>query len=199
MKEIRLFIFILLFGNCNNQVDNSSTYEVQYKTGLTAPFFFENDWSYPSLTAKADDGTFDNGYGEKISAKDTLHLLHTAAIVTLFDSLYKEDTERLDCNDCQIDFGEAFLVKDSLLLSFEDVTPVAYDNLQIHIVNNTFSSTFISGSPVVGKRHYQFDKQELILQKQYYVKGDTIKGYLDFQGHSPKFVHLKGFFKVLVN
>ena len=47
------FMLIVLFCHCKNQKDSPIAYEVQYKAGLTAPFFFKNDWSYPSLTAKA--------------------------------------------------------------------------------------------------------------------------------------------------
>jgi hypothetical protein len=200
---IRIYVFcsllILLFFNCKNEKSNDFGNQVQYDAALTDSFFFQNEWSYPSMTSKISEGKFDNGYGEKISTKDTLHLWHTAAIVTLFDSLYKEGSVRQDCFDCQIDFGEAHLVKDSLMLIFYDATPSSFDDLEIKMANNSFSSTYINGAPAIGNRQYYFEKQELILQKQHYVKGDTIKGYLDLQGHSPKFVHLKGFFKVLVN
>jgi hypothetical protein len=116
----------------------------------------------------------------------------------MFDSLYDEDFLKENATDYKIDYGEAFLEKDTLLLKFDDLTPASYDNLQIKIINDTFSSTYLSGSPPIGNRHYNFEKRIVILQKKHYLKGDTIKGYLDFQGHSPKFAHLRGYFKLLV-
>ena len=200
MKEIYLFLFAVFafFCSCKNLKNTSLTHQVLYDSTLTDSFYYQNNWSYPSMTTKDDLGHFDNGYGGKISAKNTLHLLHTAAIVRLFDSRYKDGDRRLDCNDCQIDFGEARLLDDSLMLNFYDATPSFYDDLQIHIVNHSFSSTYESGTPVGGNKFYPFDQQKLVLQKDRYAKGDTIKGYLDFQGRTHKFVSLKGFFKILV-
>jgi hypothetical protein len=193
------FILSIVFINCKNQKENLSANRVQYNATLTDSFFFKNEWSYPSLTVKIGEGKFDNGYGGKISAEDTAHLYHTASIVTMFDSIHNEEFLKENSFDYKIDYGEAFLIGDSLSLKFYESTPSSYDDLIIKIINKSFNSTYKSGSPPTGNRDYYFEGQKLILQKEHYVKGDTIKGYLDFQGHSPKFVHLKGAFKMLVN
>jgi hypothetical protein len=200
MNKINLIciFFILFFSHGKNGKNGILDHSVQYDNTLTDSFFFQNNWSYPSMTTKYGNDQFDNSYGKQIVAADTAHLYHTAAIFT-FDSFATEDFIKQNCINCQIDFGEAYLIGDSLFLKFIDSTPSSYDNLEIKIIDNAFSSTFLRGAPPIGNRHYIFDKEKLILQKEYYAKGDTIKGYLDFQSHTPRFIHLKGFFKVLVN
>jgi hypothetical protein len=183
------FLFTI---NCQSNAYKQASDKVTYDPMLKDSFFLTNTWSYPSFTSKDDDGKF----AFMTDDKDTTHFNHTAHIFTAFDSLNDNDEDLRERGEWEnINFGKAYLVGNSILLKFESLTPSSYDDLTIKIKNGQFFSIYLSGSPPIGNRYYDFEKLSLTLQKETYTAGDTIKGYLDFFVEKPKYAHLKGAFK----
>ena len=140
------------------------------------------------------DGTFDSSLPGLF---DTSHQHHTANIIyaTKEDESYLKDMEKYN----MVRYGKAYVVGESLLLIFEDDTPSSYDNLTIKIKEGYFSTTCKAGTPALGTRYYDFEKETLILQKETAFIGDTLRGYIDFTAFKPYYRHLKGAFKVKVS
>ena len=189
-----LLFFIVFFTACNASQQDAKSWSgrVQVDPNFTDSFFFKHEWSYDPFVTKDDDGRFENTMGNgKTTARDTQHLVHSASI---FHAFSPQDTTFAAYS--KIKFGNAYLVGQAILLKFDQLTPSSHDILDIKIKNGAFFTNYLGGAPAVGDLYYDFEKQKLILQKEHYTVGDTIKGYLDFQTDKPHFAHLKGAFKL---
>ncbi len=148
-------------------------------------FFYKNDWSYNDFIEKGRKGYFINNGSEPI---DTTHHQHLAKLISSINGEH------------EIKFGWAYFKKDSLILHFEDVNPAYFDVLKIQIKGDFFILVYQSGTPVGGDTVFPMDKKELVIQKNTYQIGDTIKGKLNFEGYFPNKpsirFQLKGAFKL---
>jgi hypothetical protein len=154
-SKLYTILIILIFVGCSRNIENSLNNKVEYDYSLKDSFFFVDKWSYPSFTTKDMDGKFDTAIDGKV---DTSHLYHSSNIVMLFDSL--NNKEMTDYSNI-IRYGEAHIIRDTILLEFSESTPSSDDYLKITINNKRFTSIYIGGYPWTN--FYEFEKQKLIL------------------------------------
>ena len=191
-----VFLFVIIIS-CNTKSQKQPINTVAYNSLLSDTFFLSESWSYPSFTTKDMNGEF----GFSIQGdNDTSHLYHTANIIAISDSLNENEEyyKTISGGYEQIRYGKAYIVGKTTLLKFEQYTPSSYDDLTIKIKDGYFFSIYERGFPATGNKYYDFDKESLVLQKEINVIGDTLRGYLDFVIYKPKYLHLKGAFKVRV-
>ena len=187
-RIIGIFSILTAISCCSRVLQNPLLSKVTYDNSLSDSFFQSDQWSYPSFTVKDINGKFDFGIeGEE----DTSHLYHTANIGVTFDSLHNIN---LDADAYKIRYGKAYHLRDTLVIEFSELTPSSYDFIKIMVQNEYFKSEYTGGYPWINC--YKFDNQKLILQQRKVFPGDTLRGYLDFRTNTPKYLHLKGFFKV---
>jgi hypothetical protein len=196
-KSLGVFLSFVVMMSCNSKPENQPINTVTYNPLLSDTFFLTENWSYPEFTTKNDDGKFSfsmQGFN------DTSHLYHTANIMVISDSLNENEEyyKTISPGYQLIQFGKAHKVGKTIFLKFEQYTPSSHDDLTIKIKNGYFFSSYERGFPAIGNKYYDFDKESLVLQKETNLVGDTLRGYLDFKIYKPKYLHLKGAFKMKI-
>ena len=196
LKYLSIVCIWFTVSNCSPPTEQHSDNKVVYDGALTDTFFLSKSWSYNNFTEKREDGTFEFTMQHNT---DTSHHFHTANLAYAVDSAsdnaaYFQEQEVWD----KVKYGKAYLVDKTLILEFDELTQIAYNNLKIKIKNGYFTSIYLSGSPAGGNRYYDFEESSLILQKETVTVGDTLRGYLDCKVRKPHYCHLKGAFKVKV-
>ena len=196
LKYLSIICIWLTVSHCTPPTERHSDNKVVYDAALTDTFFLSKSWSYDNFTMKHDDGTFSFMMQDNT---DTSHHFHTANLMYALDSVsdnaaYFQEQEVWD----KVKYGKAYLVDKTLVLEFDELTQISYNNLKIKIKNGYWTSIYLSGSPAMGNRYYDFEDASLILQKETVAVGDTLRGYLDYKVRKPHYCHLKGAFKVKV-
>ena len=196
LKYLSIICIWFTVSHCMPPPEQHSDNKVMYDATLADTFFLSKSWSYDNFTEKHEDGTFE--FTMQYNT-DTSHHLHTANFVYALDSAsdnaaYFQEKEVWE----KFKYGKAHLVDKTLVVEFDELTPISYNNLKIKIKNGYWTSIYLSGSPAMGNRYYDFEESSLILQKETVGVGDTLRGYLDCKVRKPHYCHLKGAFKVKV-
>ncbi len=177
---------------------------VELDPKLTGPFFDSDTWSYPRWISENPDGTFTSTRrGDKNPVKDPPRLKHTAE---LFCSSFGAGFVRT------LDFCEARLLDGHTIQLFVDQTGGAFsDSLRLLIKDGRFTCQYWQVYNLFAYR-WATKRQKLILDKESYRKGDTIKGRIDLEclmvpispkytwehGQVPEAIKIFGVFKTTV-
>ncbi len=132
---------------------------------------FTNGWWYPWYTVKHQDGTFENTFGSELKAVDTAHLYFTSHCETNVQGGY------------EVRYCYASIKKGVIKLNFSDGAPAYGSEYHVFIKRDSFYCKAYTIYPISdgGEKITSLTKQQtLALDKQKYVPGDTLKGYINF-------------------
>ena len=172
--KFALFILTFFLGYKNSaQVTKKErlislvTVDIRFKDTLT----FNNKWDYPwYIVADEDGGNMENTLGGTLMETDTVHLYHTANCWTNHHGRHN------------VRYCDAILDKDIITLHFQPELPAYASELSISIRDNQFWSDFSATYPAPTKKlSWVITKQELVLNKNSYTPGDTLKGYFEVE------------------
>jgi hypothetical protein len=165
--------------------------DTKFKDTLT----FDKKWDYPWYIVVDDGGNMENAIGDKITSDDTVHLYHTANCWTNHQGVH------------HVRYSDALLFGDTLKLIFQAELPAYASGVIISINGNSFSSSFSAAYPARSKNKpaWYITKQKLVLDKDSYIPGETVRGYVNVEfietddGAKPKEprrkYYYKGYFK----
>jgi hypothetical protein len=164
--------------------------KVNYNPKLTDPFFESNEWSYPSYIIKHKDGHFEDTSTGITPKKEPPRLRHTAKCFST-----SHGTEHL------LSFCEAKLLDVNVIdVHIHDKDPGFLDDLRVRIRNGRFTCQFRTRYKIAfiipAALEWTSKRQELILDKKMYRRGDVIKGRIDFEcveePTNPKYIEKYG-------
>ncbi len=171
---------------------------VRVDTNLRDTTIYAKTWRYNWNISKDETGKFHNSIRRRIRKRDTIHNPITAHCVTNY-------RERQD-----IEFCSAYLENGALSFSlrYADGDPgflISVKNDSITIAKHV-SPHCGTHDPYTKSRNC---REELVLNKSHYVKGDTLEGYINYKSlqitfsandlNVPYVYYLKGYFKTVVN
>lgn len=133
-------------------------------------FTFNNKWDYPWNIVVDDHGNMENTLGGTLMEADTVHLYHTANCWTNHQGRHA------------IRYCVAFLHKDTIKLNFPAELPAYASELSVSINGSQFWSNFSATYPAPPKNlSWVITRQKLVLNKNSYLTGDIVKGYLEIE------------------
>ena len=172
--------------------------KVHYDPRLTDPFFKSNEWRYPWNIVKHPDGHFEDTSTGIRPKKEPPHLKHTAKC---FSTSHGTKHLLLFCKARLLDRNE-------IDLFLYDTDPGCLDDLRVQIRNGMFTCQFSTRYkiwlPTDRGIVWKTTRQALVLDKNVYRKGDTIKGKIDFEclefgnPKHPRKIEIYGIFKTVV-
>jgi len=132
---------------------------------------FTSGWGYHWYMIKQGDVTFENTNGTKLKAEDTAHLYFTSHCETNVQGGYA------------VQYCYASIKKGVIKLNFLDGMPTYSSQYNVFIKGDSFYCKAKTVYPIssVGEKIIDITKQQtLVLDKQKYEVGDTLKGYINF-------------------
>jgi hypothetical protein len=169
LKALMLVFLIVLSGEIIAQIPPRiiSHFKVDYKFKDTLTF--PNKWEYPWYILKNENGRFINTMDSMLQPEDTIKLFFTANCVSTLQGRHF------------IRYCSAIKSNDSIILRIGDKPPAYMSELTVKISGPCFESSFKAVYPVLdlnSKIFWRIKSQTLILDKQDYNIGDTIKGFI---------------------
>jgi hypothetical protein len=145
--------------------------QVRYDRKLKDTFFESDTWSYPYWIWRNTDGTFtDIRLIDKNRAEDPPRLRHTSrCFSTSFGVKHV-------INFCEARASDGYEVE----LLIHETSPAFRDSLRVRIRDGKFTCQYWIVDHV-GAFTWTTTRQELILDRNAYGKGDVIKGRIDFE------------------
>ena len=175
--------------------------EVIYDSNLYDPFFESTEWGYPWWIIKHSDGHIENTMGGPTDENELPRLQHTAKCSTSHQF------------DHQINFCDATLLPDGTLeLFIHDESASTSDSLRVLVKDGQFTSqywTFYPANKGDERLIWTTTRQDLVLDKRAYNKGDELRGRIRFEclqeltnlkdgGRFPKRITIQGVFRTQV-
>jgi hypothetical protein len=193
---ITFFTWQSLLGQtpAKNRLVSSVTVDKNFKDTLT----FTKKWDYPWYIVVSDDGSqMENTLGGVLTETDTIHLYHTANCWTNHQGRHR------------VRYCNGILNNGTIEILFQPELPAYSGKLNVSIKNGFFWSNFSATYPApAGQLSWIITKQKLVLDKNIYKPGDTIKGYLEVgftemnldlnEKLFSKNYYYKGYFKTLL-
>lgn len=186
MKNI---FFIILSVSALSTLLNAQTVKSAVSSAKHLPissFYFQREWDYPWYVIKNDDGSFENTTGEKIRAKDTVHLYFTANCSTNVQGIYK------------IRYCQAKRSNGKLELIFEDGMPAYASSFVVRIEKDSFMVKPVIVYPSLQKTTIsKVISQSLAVQ----IKNHKITGQINYQfmiDGSADLYYIKGYFGTII-
>jgi hypothetical protein len=169
LTALTLVLLIVLSGEIIAQIPPRliSHFKVDYKFKDTLTF--SNKWEYPWHILKNENGRFINIMDSLVHPEDTIKLYYTANCVSTHQGRH------------YIRYCSAIKSNDSIILNIKDKPPAYVSELTVKISGSSFESSFKAVYPVLdlnSEIFWRTKSQTLILDKQDYKIGDTIKGFI---------------------
>ena len=161
---------------------------------------FDKQWDYRWYVSVEENGSIVNLIGGELKPEDTVRLYHTARCTTNHQGEHA------------VRYCYATLENDTLRLFFTEGLPAYVGMLAVLIKGDRLRSDFYANyfGPIMESEKIvrKTTKQKLILDKDRYEIGDTVKGYLDVEFTETQTVpnkkpskvknYFRGFFKTPV-
>ena len=164
-----LFTSIICFGQSKNQ--KTFVTPITIDKYFKDTFSFTSQWDYPwYIVINDSDMSMENILNRPITKFDTVHQYHTALCSTNHQGEHS------------VNYCDAFLLNDTIKIVFPPELPAYFGGLSLLVFKKSFQSRFFAVYPFPYlDLSWKIKMQKLILDKESYNLGDTIKGYIEVE------------------